>query len=49
VAWDQAVAYWKTLHSDAGAHFDLTVKLDAAQILPQVTWGTSPEMLFQTK
>jgi 3-isopropylmalate/(R)-2-methylmalate dehydratase large subunit len=46
VAWDQAVAYWKTLHSDAGAHFDLTVTLDAAQIVPQVTWGTSPEMVL---
>jgi 3-isopropylmalate/(R)-2-methylmalate dehydratase large subunit len=46
VAWDQAVTYWKTLHSDVGAHFDLTVTLDAAQILPQVTWGTSPEMVL---
>jgi 3-isopropylmalate/(R)-2-methylmalate dehydratase large subunit len=43
--WEQAVAYWKTLHSDAGARFDLTVELDAAAIAPQVTWGTSPEMV----
>jgi 3-isopropylmalate/(R)-2-methylmalate dehydratase large subunit len=45
VEWDQAVAYWKTLHSDPGAHFDTVVELDAAQIKPQVTWGTSPEMV----
>jgi len=44
--WDQAVAYWKTLHSDAGAAFDAVVELDAAQIVPQVTWGTSPEMVL---
>ena len=44
--WDQAVAYWKTLHSDAGATFDAVVELDAAQIVPQVTWGTSPEMVL---
>lgn len=43
--WDQAVAYWRTLHSDAGAKFDATVELDATQIKPQVTWGTSPEMV----
>src|SRR3989338_7302083 len=43
--WDKAVAYWRTLHSDDGAQFDATVKLDAAQIKPQVTWGTSPEMV----
>lgn len=46
VEWDQAVSYWKTLHSDAGAHFDTVVELDAAQIKPQVTWGTSPEMVL---
>ena len=46
VEWDQAVAYWRTLHSDPGAHFDLVVELDAAQIQPQVTWGTSPEMVL---
>jgi 3-isopropylmalate/(R)-2-methylmalate dehydratase large subunit len=43
--WDQAVAYWRTLHSDANARFDATVELDAAGIKPQVTWGTSPEMV----
>jgi len=46
VEWDQAVAYWRTLHSDAGARFDKTVEIDAAQIRPQVTWGTSPEMVL---
>ena len=45
VEWEQAVGYWRTLHSEAGAHFDNTVVLDAAQIQPQVTWGTSPEMV----
>ncbi len=44
--WEQAVAYWQTLHSDDGAHFDAVVELDAAQIVPQVTWGTSPEMVL---
>ncbi|MDD4964309.1 MAG: 3-isopropylmalate dehydratase large subunit [Gallionella sp.] len=43
--WDQAVAYWHTLHSDAGAVFEAVVELDAAEIKPQVTWGTSPEMV----
>ncbi|MBS0429849.1 MAG: 3-isopropylmalate dehydratase large subunit [Proteobacteria bacterium] len=46
VEWDQAVSYWKTLHSDPGAHFDTVVELDATQIKPQVTWGTSPEMVL---
>jgi 3-isopropylmalate/(R)-2-methylmalate dehydratase large subunit len=45
-AWDQAVAYWRTLHSDEGAAFDALVELDAATIKPQVTWGTSPEMVL---
>ncbi len=45
VAWDQAVAHWRTLQSDPGAHFDAVVELDAAKIQPQVTWGTSPEMV----
>ncbi len=45
VEWDQAVAYWKTLHSDADAHFDTIVELRGADILPQVTWGTNPEMV----
>ena len=44
--WDQAVAYWKTLHSDEGAHFDRVIELDAAEITPQVSWGTSPEMVL---
>ncbi|MDO9052848.1 MAG: 3-isopropylmalate dehydratase large subunit [Gallionella sp.] len=43
--WDKAVAEWRNLHSDAGAVFDATVVLDAASIRPQVTWGTSPEMV----
>jgi 3-isopropylmalate/(R)-2-methylmalate dehydratase large subunit len=42
-AWDAAVAYWRTLHTDEGAHFDRIVKLDAANLPPIVTWGTSPE------
>ncbi len=45
VAWDQAVAHWRTLQSDPGAKFDAVVELDAALIQPQVTWGTSPEMV----
>jgi len=43
--WDQAVAAWTQLKSDEGAHFDAVVDIDAASILPQVTWGTSPEMV----
>jgi len=43
--WDKAVDYWQTLHSDEGARFDKLVTLDAATIEPQVTWGTSPEMV----
>ena len=43
--WDKAAAYWRTLHSDEGAKFDKVVKLDAMEIRPQVTWGTSPEMV----
>jgi 3-isopropylmalate/(R)-2-methylmalate dehydratase large subunit len=43
--WDQAVAYWRTLQSDPDAKFDAVVKLDATQVMPQVTWGTSPEMV----
>jgi 3-isopropylmalate/(R)-2-methylmalate dehydratase large subunit len=46
VEWDQAVAYWRTLHSDPGASFDAVVELDGTQIVPQVTWGTSPEMVL---
>jgi 3-isopropylmalate/(R)-2-methylmalate dehydratase large subunit len=43
--WDMALAYWKTLQSDPGASWDRVVELDAAQVRPQVTWGTSPEMV----
>ena len=41
--WDKAVAYWKTLPTDAGAKYDVEVTLNAADIQPQVTWGTSPQ------
>jgi 3-isopropylmalate/(R)-2-methylmalate dehydratase large subunit len=44
--WDRAVEYWRTLRSDEGAAFDAIVTLDAAQLAPQVTWGTSPEMVI---
>ncbi len=43
--WDLAVNYWKTLVSDPGAKFDKVVELDATMLKPQVTWGTSPEMV----
>jgi 3-isopropylmalate/(R)-2-methylmalate dehydratase large subunit len=43
--WDRAAAYWRTLVSDEGARFDTMVNLDAAALAPQVTWGTSPEMV----
>jgi len=43
--WDKAVAYWQTLKSDDGARFDTVVMLDAAEIRPQVTWGTNPQMV----
>ncbi|WP_313075368.1 3-isopropylmalate dehydratase large subunit [Melaminivora sp.] len=46
VEWDQAVAYWKTLRSDPDAKFDAIVELRAEDIVPQVTWGTSPEMVL---
>ncbi len=42
-AWDMALDYWKTLHTDEGAHFDKVVVLDAASLPPIVTWGSSPE------
>jgi len=41
--WEQALAYWKTLPSDEGAAYDKEVTINAAEIVPQVTWGTSPE------
>ena len=43
--WDAAEAYWRTLNSDADAAFDLDIALDAAALVPQVTWGTSPQMV----
>ncbi len=43
--WERATTYWRTLKSDEGASFDRVVTLDASQIKPQVTWGTSPEMV----
>ncbi|MGF6273631.1 3-isopropylmalate/(R)-2-methylmalate dehydratase large subunit [Massilia sp. UYP11] len=43
--WERAVAYWRTLRSDADAVFDQVVTIDVSQIKPQVTWGTSPEMV----
>jgi 3-isopropylmalate/(R)-2-methylmalate dehydratase large subunit len=46
VEWDQAVAYWRTLRSDPDAEFDAVIELDASAIVPQVTWGTSPEMVL---
>jgi 3-isopropylmalate/(R)-2-methylmalate dehydratase large subunit len=47
--WDRAVAYWRTLRSDDGAAFDATHVFDAAAIRPQVTWGTSPEMVVSVE
>jgi 3-isopropylmalate/(R)-2-methylmalate dehydratase large subunit len=41
--WEKALAYWRTLKSDPGAHYDKVVEIDAADIAPVVTWGTSPE------
>jgi len=46
IEWDTAVGQWTGLHSDAGAHWDAVVELDAADVVPQVTWGTSPEMVL---
>ena len=43
--WDQAVSQWRTLHSDEDVQFDMTVQLNANLLKPQVTWGTSPEMV----
>ena len=45
VELQHAIAYWRTLQSDAGAHWDRVVELDASTLVPQVTWGTSPEMV----
>merc|ERR1719210_4757 len=41
--WDAAVDYWRTLYSDADAHFDKDLEFEADEIVPYVTWGTSPE------
>ena len=41
--WERAVAYWKSLQSDPGAKYDVDVQIDAKDIVPTVTWGTSPE------
>jgi 3-isopropylmalate/(R)-2-methylmalate dehydratase large subunit len=49
VLWDQAVKYWRTLHSDPGAVFDRVVQIDAGKVAPQVTWGTSPEMVLSVE
>jgi 3-isopropylmalate/(R)-2-methylmalate dehydratase large subunit len=43
--WEKAVSYWRTLRSDEGAKFNHVVKINATKIKPQVTWGTSPEMV----
>ena len=43
--WEKAIAYWRTLRSDEGVKYNQVVKMDAAIIKPQVTWGTSPEMV----
>ncbi len=45
VMWDKAAAYWRTLVSDADARFDKVITMKAEDIVPQVTWGTSPEMV----
>ena len=45
-AWDDAMRYWETLHSDDSAHFDREIRLDAAKLPPLVTWGTSPEQVI---
>ena len=46
VEFDHAAALWRTLRSDEGAHFDAVIELDASTLKPQVTWGTSPEMVL---
>ncbi len=45
-ALEQAIAYWRTLPSDAGAQYDRVVELDAAEIAPMVSWGTNPEAVL---
>ena len=46
VEWEHALRYWRGLQSDADANWDAVVELDASQVQPQVTWGTSPEMVL---
>ena len=46
VEFEHAAAQWRTLRSDEGAHFDAVVEIDASALKPQVTWGTSPEMVL---
>ncbi len=45
-AWDAAIRYWESLHTDEGAHFDREIRLDGAKLPPLVTWGTSPEQVI---
>jgi len=45
--WEQAEAYWRTLYSDDDAVFDTVIEMDGSQIAPQVSWGTSPEMVVE--
>lgn len=47
--WDAAEAYWRTLVSDDDAHFDKVVELDVSSLAPQVSWGTSPEMVVSVE
>lgn len=42
-AWEMALKFWETMHSDEGANFDITIELDGSKIKPMVTWGTNPE------
>ncbi|MBF0455813.1 MAG: 3-isopropylmalate dehydratase large subunit [Magnetococcales bacterium] len=44
-AWEKAVAYWRTMRSDEGAVFDREINIQAKDIIPQISWGTSPEMM----
>ena len=48
-AWDEAMRYWETLPSDDGAHFDREIRLDAGNLPPLVTWGTSPEQVVSVR
>ena len=45
MAWEKAVAYWRTLATDEGARFDKEVSLNASELIPHVTWGTNPGMV----